>query len=198
MGKRAPKVDYEQEIKAYLWKVAAMRRAMGANVPHEGFDYYYSCYEDFFFRNGRWFKPNEQDKYRQREHGQCYQNAFTLLVENEKELRYCEGYATTSASPVYHCWNLGQEDRVVDVTWVFGDPNEKGKPLGYIGVCFPTELALAHVNTAPHYALLDDPANGWPLLRTQYDPEALLTSIRGNRPERASNLRAYRKTWGTQ
>lgn len=196
MGKRAG-IDWEDRIRTYLARMAYVRRGGGLDGRSiTPFSYEYSCFEDFHLRNGVFYQPFRHTGYRTREHGQCFQNAYSLLDENPRDLRYCEGFATRGFSPVYHCWNLDAVGRVVDSTWGWGDPNEDGNPKGYFGVCFPTKLVQEYIEHAPHYGLLDDPANKWPLLRTAYNPEELLSSMVGNRPERARNLKAYRKNWG--
>lgn len=190
------KTDWNARIRQYLDDVAYVRRGRRNSESQVPFYFEYSCFEDFHLRNGQFYPPFRQFTYRQREHGQCFKNAYSLLDENPKELRYCEGFASLGVSPVYHCWNLDREDRVVDVTWAWGDGNEGGNPKGYFGVCFPTELVKAYIETAPHYGLLDDPANHFQLLRTKYDPVELVTWLARDKKVRLQNRKAYRKAWG--
>jgi hypothetical protein len=193
---RKKQTDWSARIAQHLDDVASIGRGRRNNMDSVSFYYEYSCSEDFHLRNGQFYEPFRQTAYRQREHGQCFQNAYAMLVENPKELRYCEGFASSGVSPVYHCWNLDAEGRVVDVTWAWGDPNEKGNPKGYFGVCFPTELVRGYIDTAPHYGMLDDPANKFPLLRARYDPDELLRWLARDKKTRLQNRKAYRSAWG--
>lgn len=72
------------------------------------------------------------DDYWQMEIQQCYSNTL-VLVENERGLRYVEGYALSEHGilPVLHAWAVDRRGRVIDTTW------DRPENAAYYGVVIP-------------------------------------------------------------
>ena len=101
---------------------------------------------------------------------QCFYNSqIAVLSDSTDEMEYWEGFAYAGTIPVYHGW-IVLKGQVVDLTW----RNRKGlsrlgvdpKDWVYFGSPIPKDLLLKRaVLSGELSCVLDDPENGWPLLK---------------------------------
>ncbi len=132
----------------------------------------YSCLEDFVLTHGREmdYAPDSvmkgYDMSLCSTPKQCYQNASLMVLEHNKDLIYCEGYAA-GVFPVLHAWcMIKSSGEVIDPTWsVFRSHKEDV----YFGVPFKTEFLREHLVNNEVYGILDDLRNDFPALRKGFD-----------------------------
>jgi hypothetical protein len=181
-------------LEEYMRGSVAMRKHGNIHVP-EGYDY--TCFEDYVLRNGAPLSSSaltdeEEQTVKEaldravrvgvdvHEMKQCFANSQTLLLmSDEPDLMYYEGYATGRAGfPVHHGW-VGINGKVVDLTWLLKEPNTSRSvlpqhPVGelpenwlYWGVPFENlDYIRFRVTTRELIgSLLDDMEGNYPLLR---------------------------------
>jgi len=148
--KGQPRASQDPVVR-YLAAVTELR------APRDGFKY--RCLEEFVLKNGRFMgaRSPEPDKFRSGRMGQCFANAFRLMLSG---LQYVEGFAA-GIIPVLHAWLVDGEGRVIDPTWRTGEV--------YFGVVFPAEFVIETVLARGRYGVLDNYERGFPLLRGE-DP----------------------------
>ncbi len=157
----------------------AKQRDLMSGQMKDPTQFHYQGISDFILREGQFFEPRlvpSRSEYL--EIGHCYKNAFwTALQEG---FVYVEGYAFLAFHdlPMLHAWNLDSDGLVVDRTW-----NPHGRV--YFGVVFP--LSVIPRKRRTQYAVLDDWAHGYPILKKAWDREAA-------RKEAADELRSLRAT----
>jgi hypothetical protein len=133
-----------------------MLRNSSGKLPN---GYCYANPADFVLREGRFFMPKPlPGKIPRGKLGLCFRNA--LSTSTEHGLPYVEGYALYSGTlPTLHAWNIDTEGGVIDTTWrLVGE--------AYLGVILPRTEVLKWRGP-----LIDNWANGWPLLREKHNPE---------------------------
>lgn len=124
-------------------------------------------FHHFVLANGRDFQPCENPAQwikRRGRIGNCYKNAFLLVLEHPKDLRYAEGYAARmeEGHPIIckglHAWAVTKDGEVVDPTWKNG--------VEYFGVAFEFEqVRQVMMRNQDFSGVIDDVAGGWPLLK---------------------------------
>jgi len=155
--------DSSQALRQYLVDLDEMHR----KADHHGVsEWPFQSMEGFILHYGVHWTPAALPKgFKRMEIKQCYRNA-TLLLEDDEDLAYCEGYAC-GIIPVHHAWCVTPDGRVIDPTW---------NPVGtaYIGVPFDTQFILERLQTAGTYSVIDDWQDTFPLLRGEVGPEDFL------------------------
>jgi hypothetical protein len=143
--------------------LAKQRDLMGGQMKDRR-QFHYQGISDFILREGQFFEPRPlQNGLDYMEINHCYKNAFwTALQEG---FAYVEGYAMSSSLglPMLHAWNSDSDGFVVDRTW-----NPHGRV--YLGVVFP--LSVVPRKRRTQYAVIDDWAHGYPILRKAWDRKA--------------------------
>ena len=154
-------------------------------------EFHYKTLEDFFLQNAKhyqsqplgeeeleilnkWKKITKYYKMKQ-----CFYNAQDLATLSPR-IKYIEGYVSTTGIPfpIEHGWNT-INDKVIDFTMYHsnnGNPILGIIPEGweYYGVQLPTKLITKHwmeYETAD--SLVRDYKSRYPLLRSQFNPEAV-------------------------
>jgi hypothetical protein len=181
-------------LEEYMRGSVEMRKRANFRVP-EGFDY--SCYEDYVLRKGTLLTSSALtdeeegivrealDRARRvgvdvHEMKQCFANSQTLLLmSDEPQLIYYEGYASGRVGfPIHHGW-LGINGKVIDLTWKLEEPDtsrtllpehpvgELPKDWMYWGVAFenPEYIRFRVMTREIIGSLLDDWEGNHPLLR---------------------------------
>ena len=181
-------------IEDYMRGSVDIRKRGNMRVP-EGYDY--TCFEDYVLRNGTLLTSSaltedEEQTVKEaldraarvgvdvHEMKQCFANSQTLLLmSDEPDLIYYEGFATGRVGfPIHHGW-LGINGKVVDLTWRLQHPDTSRtllpeRPVGelpenwmYWGVPFENpEYVRFRMNTREIIgSLLDDIEGDYPLLR---------------------------------
>ena len=100
--------------------------------------YIYAGPEDFLLSHGKWYdwQPWPSDVHRGMSR-MCFGNAIILAAS--RGWKYVEGYAISQVGedalfPTLHAWNLDEQDRLVDSTWL-------NTGIAYFGVEFSVERA---------------------------------------------------------
>lgn len=171
----------------YLQNMTALRQGINPTLP---VGYHYWCMEDLVLDRGTAFNsaPLTDAEWKtllraidvahiQLQYRQCYYNSqIVATADPTRTLVYTEGYAFNQGIPYAHGW-LDLHGKVVDLTWRTSTPSHQGRlrdrivgviPEGwqYIGIGFDTEdLIRRLVNTGLAASIIDDGANGWPLLK---------------------------------
>lgn len=100
---------------------------------------------------------------------ECYSNCLKEITRNPNKVIYCEGFAT-SVIPVQHAWLLF-DGKVIDPTW--DDPCE-GQNREYFGIAFKTHYVKRTALESGYYGVLDNFAQGHPLLKGVHKPADFL------------------------
>jgi hypothetical protein len=154
----------ESQLQRQLRSHLAKERDLMSGQMKNPRRFHYQGISDFILREGQFFEsrplPAGIDFW---EINHCYKNAFWTALQ--ESFSYVEGYAISSlfSLPMLHAWNLDPEGFVVDRTW-----NPHGRV--YCGVVFP--LSVIPRKRRTQYAVLDDWAHGYPILRKAWDGEA--------------------------
>lgn len=126
--------------------------------------------EAFVLEHGRqWQAAKRPAGQRKRRSQMCFMNATHLMHEDDS-LTYVEGYAARFF-PTLHAWCVTPDGVVVDLTWP--DPQNSY----YFGVPFKRSFVNATNLRRRYYGLLDDPQQGWPLMRGVYEPDEFLHDL---------------------
>lgn len=71
----------------------------------------YICIEDYVLKNGKFYTPKSlPENINRGTKKECYRNAFLLMMDNP-QFTYCEGYGTTKAVkglPFLHAWCIAK------------------------------------------------------------------------------------------
>jgi hypothetical protein len=164
--------------------------------------YNYVCLEDFILDRGRWYEsekiPDELMKEIERiSRGRhfpkkmCFSNCQEFVLDACSDVFvYTEGYVQQAVIPVIHAWVEVAGKYVFDPTLRFGVDDHRVSdgswPEGlreYVGVTFPEreEIRLRVDEMEEYNSILDDWANGYPLLKKERKNE---------RPENSTGLRS--------
>ena len=122
----------------------------------------YLSIEDFVLQHGREYNPAPYaEKVSSGEMGQCFKNAYQLLISDEK-LRYAEGFAwdVDVLLPLQHAWCVDVDGNVIDPTWDNGE--------SYYGVVFELQYVLDVAQARRKYGVLDASEIGFPLVRGRH------------------------------
>jgi hypothetical protein len=163
-----PRTAAEHALAAGLLTCDAAARATG-DLRQEG--YAYANPFDFLRQHGRWYPPMPLPRgVRRGERHMCYGNA--LLCAALRDLTYVEGYASLRlrdqrVAMFLHAWVTDGDGRLYELTW-------PSPGLAYCGVAFSLERA-DEATWRGDACILDDHHRGWPLLRSPWRGEPVLT-----------------------
>lgn len=133
----------------------------------------YNCVEQLVLTHGRLYdtiikRPAWIKRGRKKE---CYSNCLKELIYNPNKLIYCEGFAT-SVIPVQHAWLLF-EGQLIDPTW---DDQIEQQNREYFGIAFNTDYVKHTALKTGYYGVLDNFAQGHPMLTGVHKPADFLYS----------------------
>jgi len=112
------------------------------------------------------------------------------LMRADNSLTYCEGYALFESGviPTIHAWVTDGEGLAIDNTWPKAG-------VAYAGVPFKSDFVKkTRIKNLANISLLDDGANGWPLLRGLGDSPDEWLALQGGVMQRIRNVRETEAT----
>lgn len=138
-------------------------------------------FSTFFLTYGKEFKVNFRKSFKEKgEKGLCYMNAFNLMHDSSGELTYVEGMASIFGVPLDHAWCVDSNGLVHDPTWnrfTLKGESIKQKDVDYFGVPFKSEFVIDTVVKRGFYGVIDNPQDGFPLLRGLVNKEEFLQRV---------------------
>jgi len=130
----------------------------------------YRSFREFVLFNGKQFQTMpfpDQYKHCSDTVGECYKNAYLLVLHNP-EMTYCEGCVQRAgASHVFigiHAWAIDSRDRVIDPTWKSEGVDYFGVPFDFIFVNLMlkrTRVCGVIDNYQADFPLLSGEAKNW-------------------------------------
>lgn len=143
----------------YVTNLSIMMRKQAPNT--------YGIYQ-FILDRGIKFKITESSFPRLGKMKECFRNAAMLVTEN-KNYTYCEGFAMGAVIPVLHAWCIDGAGNVIDPTWENGSD--------YLGVPFNTKYLWSTITRTHCFtSLIDNWTEGFPLLKNSDEQKLAIHS----------------------
>jgi hypothetical protein len=169
-----PESEYDskyQGLEGYLKKITKMFN----DKPKEGNKY--AGYDHFILDKGKLYKnvdvktlPKDVP---QGKLGNCFMDAFNLMMDSNEKYKYVEGYVTVHGVPIMHAWNEDANGNVVDRT--LGGKNALGRDRNseYYGVLMSKDEVLKTVLSRGKYGTIENWEQDNPVIRLGkiYDPD---------------------------
>lgn len=198
------KTNWREYFEKFLKERIALRREIGntrlsdIDAANIFYTHFYCGIEHLVFDAGTYYRPRRlPERFRSRQLGQCYQNAY-LVAKQNRDIRYVEGFATIGDGhmPTEHAWNLDKDNRVVDTTWekLWGDKNEPDNPKGYYGIVIPTDILTMIISIKHYYGVIDDAENHYPFLKYKWNTRQLRRYIKTLKEQKDDASKATKKS----
>ncbi len=148
-------------LKEYCEMMSAFMEKSGVCAGRA--DWKYKTIPSFLLAHGQGYEPvvGLPANVNPGKQGQCFKNAWYLSAF--LGYGYVEGYLACHGVPLLHAWNVSG-GRVIDCTIAWRTDFEV-KDYAYFGVEFPPVLVSKTVAARGVYGMIDNPEQGWPLLR---------------------------------